>query len=317
MTDVTVIGLGPMGVALAELTLKAGLGVTVWNRSPGKSAALVRKGAMLAATPAAAVAASPTTLICVYDYDAAAAILAADGTSAALHGRLIVNLGTGSPDDARRIEAVVLRHGGRYLDGAIQAAPSQMGQADTPILVSGRSSDVAEAMPIMKILAGNLVHLGEEIGAAAAMDLSTLSYVYGSFAGFLHGARIAEAAGVDVATYGGLVKAISPSFGAFFEHEGRVIASGDFRITESPLRISIPAVRRILRTSEGLGLNTELPALMDGWLQRAGAAGFADEEVAALIKVLRPEVVDDASAAFSGTVATEAVSAPQVSQIRA
>jgi 3-hydroxyisobutyrate dehydrogenase-like beta-hydroxyacid dehydrogenase len=119
------------------------------------------------------------------------------------------------------------------------------------------------------------------------MDLSTLSYVYGAYAGFLHGARIAESVGIDVAAYGKLVNAISPSFGAFFEHEGRVIASGDFRITESPLRISIPAVRRILLTSERLGLNTELPALVDGWLRKAEVAGLANEEVAAAIKVLR------------------------------
>ncbi len=289
MSDVSIIGLGPMGFALTELMLKAGLGVTVWNRSPDKAGSLVDRGATLAPTPAAAVAASAMTLICVLDYDAVDAILVSDGTSAALRDRLIISLGTGSPDDARRVEAFVHRSGGRYLDGAIQAAPSQMGGEDTPILMSGRSADFGEAQPILKVLAGNIVYLGEEIGAAASMDLSTLSYVYGAFAGFIHGARIAEAAGMNVATYGSLVNAISPSFGAFFRHEGEVIASGDFRVTESPLRISIPAVRRILSISESLGLNTEVPALMDGWLQIAATEGLADQEVAAVIKVLRSE----------------------------
>jgi len=289
MTDVTVIGLGPMGIALAELTLKAGKSVTLWNRSPAKAAALLGQGATLAEAPAAAIAASPITLVCVYDYDAVDEILAAEGTSVSLADRLVVNLGTGSPEDARCIQAFVTSHGGRYLDAAIQAAPSQMGQADTPVLISGPSDDFAKAEPVLKILAGSLFHLGDEIGAAASMDLSTLSYVYGAFAGFLHGARIAEASGVSVATYGTLVNAISPSFGAFFEHEGGVIASGDFRITESPLRISVPAVRRILSSSESLGLNTQLPALVDGWLQRAQAVGLANEELAALIKVLRTD----------------------------
>lgn len=287
MSDVAMIGLGPMGVALARLLLKAGLSVTVWNRTPDKAKSLVEQGATLAPAPAAALAAGPVTILCVLDYDAVDAILTSEDTSAAVRDRLIVNLGTGSPDDARRVEAFVRRSGGRYLDGAIQAAPSQMGGDDTPILVSGAAADFDEAQPILKVLAGNIVYLGEEIGAAASMDLSTLSYVYGAFAGFLHGARIAEVAGMDVATYGSLVNAISPSFGAFFQHEGEVIASGDFRVTESPLRISIPAVRRILSTSESLGLNTEVPALMDGWLRLAATEGLADQEVAAVIKVLR------------------------------
>jgi 3-hydroxyisobutyrate dehydrogenase-like beta-hydroxyacid dehydrogenase len=289
MTDVTVIGLGPMGRVLAELLLTAGKTVSLWNRSPEKAASLVERGATLAPTPAAAIAASPAILICVYDYKAAETILAAEGAPVALQDRLVINLGTGGPDDATRVEAHVDRHGGRYLDGAIQAAPSQMGQDDTPLLVSGQRAHFTRAEPLLRILAGNLVYLGEKIDAAAHMDLATLSYVYGAYAGFLHGARIAEATGIDVAAYGSLVNSISPSFGAFFQHEGGVIASGDFRITESPLRISVPAVRRILMTSQRLGLNTELPALVDGWLRRAEAAGLADEEVASLIKVLRGE----------------------------
>jgi len=287
MTDVTVIGLGPMGLVLADLLLDAGKSVSLWNRSPAKAASLVERGATLVPTPATAIAASPAVLICVYDYKAVETILAAEGAAAALQDRLIINLGTGGPDDATRVEAYVNRNGGRYLDGAIQAAPSQMGQDDTPLLVSGRQSNFTRAEPLLRILAGNVVYLGEKIDAAAFMDLATLSYVYGAYAGFIHGARIAEATGIEVTTYGGLVNDISPSFGAFFQHEGGVIASGDFSITESPLRISVPAVRRILMASERLSLNTELPALVDGWLTRAEAAGLADEELASLIKVLR------------------------------
>lgn len=289
MTDVTVVGLGPMGFALADLMLKAGKTVTLWNRSADKAAPFVARGAVLAPTPAAAFAASPATLVCVYDYAAAEEILAADGVLPSLAGRLVVNLGTGGPDDAERLQATVARHGGRYLDGAIQAAPSQMGRPDTPLLVCGPRPDFAEAEPLLRIAAGHVVYLGEAIDAAAFMDLATLSYVYGAFAGFLHGARIAETTGIDVAAYGELINAISPSFGAFFQHEGGVIASGDFRITESPLRISVPAVRRILTTSQRLGLDAEVPAVMDRWLARAEAAGLADQELAAVIKVLRAD----------------------------
>jgi 3-hydroxyisobutyrate dehydrogenase-like beta-hydroxyacid dehydrogenase len=289
MTDVTLIGLGQMGVALADLMLKAGKSVSLWNRSPDKAAALVARGAVLAETPAAAIAASPVTVICVYDYDAARDILGRKGVDEALRGRLVVNLGTGSPEDARGAENAIARQGGRYLDGAIQAAPSQMGEAGTPILISGPAPVFAEAEPLLKILAGNLVYLGDRIDAAAFMDLATLSYIYGAYAGFLHGARIAETMGINVEAFGGIVSDISPSFGAFFKHQGAVIQSGNFAVSESPMRISIAAVDRILRTSERLRLNTEMPALLNRWLQKANLANLADEELAAVIKILRTE----------------------------
>lgn len=286
-TDVTVIGLGPMGAVLADLLLKAGRTVTLWNRSAEKAAALVERGAALAGTPAAAIAASPVTLVCVLDHAALDAIITQPGVTDAVRGRLVVNLGTKGPDDTRTVDAWMGRHGARYLDGAIQAAPSQMGRPDTPLFVAGPQAAFADAEPLLRILAGHLLHLGEAIDAAAFMDLATLSYVYGAYAGFLHGAHIAEVTGIDPAAYGRLVNAIAPSFGAFFEQQGGVIASGDFRVTESPLRISVPAVRRILDTSRRLGINTELPTLVDSWLAQASARGLEGEEVAALIKVLR------------------------------
>lgn len=289
MSDVTIIGLGPMGLALADLMLKAGKRVTLWNRSTGKAKDLLARGATLAATPAEAIAASPFSLFIVYDYTAASTILRSAGVDEALKGRLIANLGTGSPQEAKGAAAFIEARGARYLDGAIQAAPSQMGQADTPVLISGNRAVYDEALPLLKLLAGNPVYLGETIEAAAVMDLATLSYVYGAYAGFLHGARIAEVTGIDVASFGSIVNDIAPSFGAFFKHQGGVIQSGDFSISESPLRISISAVDRIQKESEALKINSEVPALMNGWLKRADSAGFADQEVAALIKVLRQD----------------------------
>lgn len=289
MSDVTIIGLGPMGLALADLMLKAERRVTLWNRTAEKAQDLVARGAVLAATPAEAIAASPVTLIIVYDYTAANTILRSTGVKDALKGRLIVNLGTGGPQEVKDAAAFLAAQGARYLDGAIQAAPSQMGQPDTPVLLSGTRAVFDEALPLLKLLAGNPLWLGEQIEAAAVMDLATLSHVYGAYAGFLHGARLAEATGIDVARFGSIVNDIAPGFGAFFKHQGGVIRSGDFSISESPLRISVAAVDRILKESERLQINSEVPALMNGWLQRATAAGFADQEVAALIKVLRAD----------------------------
>jgi 3-hydroxyisobutyrate dehydrogenase-like beta-hydroxyacid dehydrogenase len=287
MTDVTVLGLGQMGIVLADLLLGGGKSLTVWNRSRGRADGLVDRGATLAATAADAIAASPITIICVSDYAVASELLGFDRSAEALAGKLVVNLGTGSPEEAEEAEKRLRGSGASYLDGAIQAAPSQMGQPDTPILISGDQTAFRQAQGLLGILGGNVINLGDRVAAAAFMDLATLSYVYGATAGFLHGALMAERVGIDVKLFGTVVNDISPSFGKFFAHEGAVIASGDFTITESPMRISVAAVQRILDSSRRLGVSDDLPALMSGWLRRAEAAGLLDEEFAAIIKVLR------------------------------
>ena len=283
--EASVIGLGTMGVTLARLLLHAGYRVTVWNRTSAKAEPLVREGAVLAASAAVAAEASPVSVMCVYDYKAAAVIL--DSINGSLSGRVLVHLTTGSPKEAREMEAWARQRRAEYLDGAIQAAPSQMGKPDTPILLSGAESTFRKSEALLKVLAGNLTWLGADAGAASAMDAATLSYVYGAMLGFIHGARVCEAEGFRVDTYGAIVAAISPSFGEFFRHEGAVIQSGNFAVTESPLKISVEATARLAQLARESGINAEFPSFVSGFFQRAAAAGLGDEEAAALIKVLR------------------------------
>jgi 3-hydroxyisobutyrate dehydrogenase-like beta-hydroxyacid dehydrogenase len=287
MKQATVIGLGQMGSTLAQLLLDGGYRVTVWNRSADKADALVAKGAVLAASAAAAIAASPVTVVCVHNYVATREILALDGVAGALAGKVLIQLSTGGVQEARDQEAWLRERGGAYLDGAIQAAPSQMGRADTPILLSGAEATFREQETLLRVFGGGISYLGEDAGAASAMDMATLSYIYGAAIGFFHGARIAESAGFRVDQYGALVAGIGPTLADFLKYEGDVIQSGDFKVGESPLKISVEATERIAQAARDTGINDEFPSFVSGLFQRAADAGYGDEEVAAMIKVLR------------------------------
>ncbi len=58
MSDVTVVGLGEMGAALAAAFIRSGKKVTIWNRTRDKAHELTRNGAAFAASVADAIAAS-------------------------------------------------------------------------------------------------------------------------------------------------------------------------------------------------------------------------------------------------------------------
>lgn len=284
---VSVIGLGMMGSTLARLLLSKGYQVTVWNRSAGKVQDLVKAGAVAAADPAAAVAASSIIVICVHDYKATKDILENAAVEQQLKDKLVMQMTTIAPEEARDSEAWAHAHGAAYLNGAIQAAPEQMGQPDTPILVSGAAAAYQRATPVLEIFGGGISYLGERISAAATTDLATLSYVYGSILGFFHGARIMESEGLDVANYGRVVNGISSTFGQFLQHEGEKVQEGDFSITQSPLSISVEAINRILQHARNSRISTAFPGFAAGLFAEAADAGYREEELAAMIKVLR------------------------------
>lgn len=285
--DATVIGLGTMGTKLAQLLLAAGWRVTVWNRSPDKAAALVQAGARPAVGVEEAVRASPVLVICVKDYAAANAILASKDVPAALAGRTVIHLTSGGPREALAMDATLRGLGAHYLDGAIQAAPEQMGQADTPILVSGAREALRAGEDVLKVFGGGVSWLGERASLASAMDFATLSYVYGATTGFFHGVSIAETEGLGVDRFAAIVAAIAPSFGEFLRHEGNMIHAGNFAISQSPMRISVDATERIAQHASQSGLDETIPALFARLFREAADAGYADEEAAAVIKVLR------------------------------
>ncbi|UII29890.1 NAD(P)-binding domain-containing protein [Fulvivirga ulvae] len=284
---VTVIGLGQMGRTLASLLLKNGYHVTVWNRTSSKAETLIEEGAILAPDVVTAVKASPVIVVCVLDYPASLAIFNETGVADSLQGRSVVQLTTGDPKEAIESEKWMSEHGAEYIVGAIQVAPEQMAQPDTTIFFSGTEAVYRRLEPTLKIFGGNLKYLGNKISAASAMDLASLSYLYGSLLGFFHAARLCEVEGFDVSLLGEIVKEVNPGFASFIQYESGLIQEGKFDISQSPLAISVDATQRIYNASKEYNINSEVPKLMADFLKRAKDKGLEGKELASLIQVFR------------------------------
>src|SRR5512140_1925146 len=101
------LGLGMMGFPMTRRLLNAGHDVTVWNRSPGKAAALVASGAKPASNPHEVAAAASIIFMCLADAAAVEEVVfGTDGlatTDGA--GKLVVDFSSIHPDAARAIAA--------------------------------------------------------------------------------------------------------------------------------------------------------------------------------------------------------------------
>jgi len=287
MNEVSVIGLGDMGSAIARTLVKNDYKVTVWNRTAEKVKKLAEEGAIAAKDVLTAVSASPVIIVCVSTYETTRSILSENKTASALAGRTVIELSTGTPQNARDAATWTQAQGAEYLDGAIAATPSQLGTPNTTIFVSGAESVYRKNEATLKILAGGTKYMGEEIGAAAVWDLGLLSYLWGASLGFLHSARVFESEGISVDALGEMILDISPVLGEMMKYNSDAIQKGVFDNPESSLETCAVSADLILKHAEEAGINTEIPAFTSKFFQKGRDAGYGKKELSALIKILR------------------------------
>lgn len=194
--QVTVIGLGAMGATLARAFILSHFHVTVWNRTQSRAVPLVAAGAAGAQTLAGAVAASDLIVVCTIDKRTAIALFAAADAALELRGKTVVNLATGSVEDARMMSAQIEQRGGQYLDGGIMCYPRDIGKAFTTLLYSGNAGAFANHETSLRVLGGGSRFLGPDPATATTLYLALYAFYFGCVTSFFEGAALAERADV-------------------------------------------------------------------------------------------------------------------------
>jgi len=281
---ISVLGLGQMGMKIAQLYKAAGYEVSVWNRSDSKAKGLTQ--AAVTKTASDAIKASTISVVCVSDNDAVSGLLEKLTDKNVLNGKVLINLTTGSPLEADKLEKLLSGYGGKYINGALQVAPDQMGLETTTVLLSGDENAYRQSKAALQILGGNLKYLGAKAAASSAMDLASLTWLYGSYVGLIYGAKLSQAYGLDLTDYSNLIGEVTPGFTDFFKHEIGVISKGDFRVSQSPLAISVAATQRIAAAFQNLNIMSGFPGALAGILEKARQDGLENKELAAIINVI-------------------------------
>ncbi|MGW2397582.1 imine reductase family protein [Kitasatospora sp. NPDC001664] len=284
MTNVTVLGLGNLGQALAATLLTAGHSVTVWNRSPEKAAKLVEQGAVRAGSAAEAVAAAELVVVALLDYPTVHGVL--EPLAEELAGRTVANLTSGTPEQARAFAAWAERSGVRYLDGAVMAVPQTVGTPEAFLFYSGSPEAYREHHELL-VLLGEPRHLGEDPGLALLQDVALLSGMYGMFAGHFQAVALGWSAGLSaVEVTAQLVRWLTALLPAL-PHFAAEMDSRDYTTETSNIAINATGLGNILRATERQGVPAGLLAPLQELFLRQLDAGHAAASLSRAVEELR------------------------------
>ncbi len=276
-----------MGSSLAEAFLDAGHELTVFNRDGAKCQAFEGR-AEISADAAEASSASDLVVVCVADYEAANSILDDSDTSAALRGRVLVQLSSGGPDEARALGAWAAGNEIDYLDGAILTYPDGIGpdHPDSVIFYSGSRAAFDLHRGALLALGGRPTFVGGAIGGAAA-DLAWLSFEYGATAGLLQGAAFCEIEDVDPGHFFGAVEALVGELAIAAERCRDMISRGKHSGGQASLDVQVAAIKHIVDFAEAGQINSVMPAALLKVFGDAANSGHGGDEIIAAVETFR------------------------------
>ena len=189
------IGLGHLGKAIAGRLLDCGHNLSVWNRTPDRSAGMTVEDV---SSPATSTERAELIFLCLFDSQAVRDVLTGEGglLSSNLAGKIIIDMTTNHFREVIGFHGLISQAGGTYLEAPVLGSVGPASQGALTMLVSGDQIGYETAKPMLENIASNLFFL-EEPGLATRMKLIN-NLTLGSFMATLAEAvAFAEEAGIS------------------------------------------------------------------------------------------------------------------------
>jgi len=192
-------GLGLMGAPMVRRLLAAGHAVRVWNRSPAKVEPLRAAGAIAAATPAEAAQGADGVLMCLFDADAAEAVVfGPDGVAQAGGLRWIADHSSIHPQRTREFaQRLLAACDADWLDAPVSGGVGGVEAGTLAIMVGGAERHLAPAFAAMRAYGANITHMGTS-GAGQATKLCNQTLVATAVVALAEAIGFAERNGIAI-----------------------------------------------------------------------------------------------------------------------
>lgn len=222
--NVALLGTGLMGFPMARNLARAGVPVTVWNRTQAKAEPLADEGAAVAASTNAAVTGADVVISMMSDGPTVLSVIAEVSPSLST-GALWIDMSSTKPVEAREARALLSKAGVGFLDAPVSGGTKGAEAASLAIMVGGEAADFNRARPIFDAM-GRAVHVGPT-GSGQLSKLCNQAIVAVTIGAVAEAMLLAEEGGADPAA---LRAALKGGFAdsTILQQHGERMTTGNF-----------------------------------------------------------------------------------------
>jgi 3-hydroxyisobutyrate dehydrogenase len=276
MTSVAQLGTGIMGSGMARSMARAGLDVTVWNRSVDKARAL---GLPVADKPADAVANADVVVTMLFDFDSVATVMA-EALPAMRDDAIWLQTSTIGIEESAKLAELAAKKGVSYVDAPVSGTRQPAENGQLTVLAAGQRDERLD--PVLDAISAKVVWVGDRPGDGHRLKLVMNAWVLTVTAGAAQSIALAQALGLDPTMFLEMI-AGGPLDSGYAQLKGKAMLSGDFT-PAFPLSGAAKDAGLIKEAAKESGVASDLAEALEHLF---GRAGNPDDDMSAVIRALQ------------------------------
>lgn len=162
------IGLGAMGRGMARNLHRAGLLLSIWNRTPARAAELAGELGITAAANAAELAERCDVVVLCVSADADVLEMVDAIAESLRPGSIVIDCSTVSADTAREASRRLSARGVEFLDAPVSGGVEGARDGTLAIMVGGPAAALDRARPVLEAMGRTVTHFGPSGAGQAA-----------------------------------------------------------------------------------------------------------------------------------------------------
>lgn len=222
--NVALLGTGLMGFPMARNLARAGVPITVWNRTQAKADPLADEGAAVAVSTSAAVTGADIIITMMSDGPTVLGVIEEVSRSLSA-GALWIDMSSTKPGEAHEARARLETLGVGFLDAPVSGGTKGAEGASLAIMAGGEAADFDRARPVLEMM-GRPVHVGPT-GSGQLSKLCNQAIVAVTIGAVAEAMLLAEEGGADPAA---LRAALKGGFAdsTILQQHGERMTTGNF-----------------------------------------------------------------------------------------
>ncbi|MDK8643564.1 NAD(P)-dependent oxidoreductase [Niallia taxi] len=284
---VALIGLGNMGLPIAENILKSGHKLVIYNRTASKLQSLVEKGAEMAVSPADAAQKATIVFTILSDDKAAEAVVY--GEKGIISGLpkdgIHVSVSTLSVELAKKLEEDHQKNSQAFVSCPVLGRPDAAAAAALRLLVAGPKQAREKIMPVLHALGKDIFVVGEKGHLANVVKLGNNFLIVSMLEALSEAFVFVEKYGIKADAFLEIANTLFAS--PVYQNYGKIMVEERFEEAGFKLALGLKDVNLMLEAAHNAKISLPTAEIAKKHYEEGIEQGWSDLDWAAIVKLLR------------------------------